>query len=308
MDRIPFKPAYDQDLVSYHEPLSMISESFKMCRTNIEFSMIDRELKNICVTSSAQAEGKTLVTANLAISYAQIGRRVLLVDADLRRPNVHRLFSLSNRRGLTTMLLNGTDQDDAMQITQIENLTILTSGPIPPNPAELLMSAAMDRLIVKTRQEYDMVLFDCPPVGAVTDAAILASKVDGTIFVVRAGKVERKQLQRATDLLKQVKAYSLGFVLNGINPNNDNHYQYYYKNEYQAQTSAKRAKQKSSKRSGKHRIQSRQPPEPKIRNVSMPQPESVYRLPDPEDQNPEQIRTSIRHDTKRKNQLDSEDD
>ena len=223
---------YDQDLVTHHDPLSQISEAFKITRTNIEFSSIDRELKTIAITSSNQAEGKTIAIANLAITYAQIGRKVLLIDSDLRRPAVHRLFGLTNRRGLTNVLLSGLPMQDFIQPTLTNNLTVLTSGPVPPNPAELLMSAAMARLIDAARQEYDLVLFDCPPVGAVTDAAIIATKVDGTLYVVRAGKVNRKQLQRASALLKQVKAHVLGYILNGITQDTDDYYYYYYQQYY----------------------------------------------------------------------------
>lgn len=308
MEKINMIPPYDQDLVIYHDPLSMISEAFKMCRTNIEFSAIDRELKSICVTSSTQSEGKSITIANLAIAFAQIGRRVLLVDADLRRPSVHKLFGLSNRRGLTTMLLAGIRPDDAMQATQIENLTVLTSGPIPPNPAELLMSATMTRFIERALQEYDLVMFDSPPVGAVTDAAILATKVDGMIFVIRAGKVERKQLQRSTELLKQVKANVLGYILNGINASNDDYYHYYYyRSSYTNEPNEKMAGRSGpAKKIKKSR---RQANEPLIRNVAMPHPDGGFGLPDYKPVEPNRYAGSGNQPQKKRSiHLESEDD
>ena len=308
MERINIIPPYNQDLVTFHDPLSMISEAFKMCRTNIEFSAIDRELKSICITSSLQSEGKSITITNLAITFAQIGRRVLLVDADLRRPSVHKLFGLSNRRGLTTMLLAGAKPDDAMQATQIENLTVLTSGPIPPNPAELLMSASMNRFIERVREEYDLVLFDSPPVGAVTDAAIIATKMDGTIFVIRAGKVERKQLQRSAELLKQVKANVLGYILNGINAGNDDYYHYYYyRGSYQNDSiDGKSAKTRPAKklRKSKQKIKT-----PSIRAVAMPHSDGGFGLPDYKPTSLNQYADIVRQPHKqRSNQLESEDD
>jgi capsular exopolysaccharide synthesis family protein len=219
---------YDADLVTHLDPLSLISEAFKIARTNIEFSSIDTALRTVAITSSNQSEGKTITICNLAIAYAQIGRKVLLIDADLRRPTIHKLFGLSNRRGLTNVLISGQPYAEYVQPTLTENLAVLTSGPVPPNPAELLMSISLARLLDRMKQDFDLILFDCPPIGAVTDAAIIATKVDGMIYVVRAGKVDRKQLQRASNLLKQVKARVLGYVLNGISPDTDDYYRYYY--------------------------------------------------------------------------------
>lgn len=230
---------YHPDMVTHHDALSHASEAFKITRTNVEFSSIDQPLRTLIVTSSNQAEGKTGVAANLAITYAQIGRKVLLIDADLRRPAVHRMFGLTNRRGLTNALIGGGSGEEYIQDTLTENLFVLTSGPIPPNPAELLMSESMNRLLAQVKPAYDLILFDCPPVGAVTDAAIMATKVDGVLFVVRAGKVDRRQLQRSAALLGQVKARVLGYVLNGISEQmEDAYYYYYYQQGYYAEDSA----------------------------------------------------------------------
>lgn len=222
----------DPDLIAHHDPLSKTAEAYKIARTNVEFAMLDKKLKTIAVTSAQQSEGKTVTIANLAISYAQAGRHILLIDADLRRPSVHRRFGLPNRQGLTTAIVRGSDPQACVQDSKIPNLSILTSGPIPPNPAEMLMSETLWRLIDELKPHYDMIFLDAPPVGVVTDAAIIATKVDGTIFVVRAGEIKKAQLTRATDLLKKVNAHVLGFILNGASKQTDDYYNYYYNNTY----------------------------------------------------------------------------
>lgn len=239
----------DPDLLAHHDPLSKIAEAYKIARTNVEFAMLDKKLKTIAVTSAQQAEGKTVTIANLAISYAQAGRRILLIDADLRRPSIHRRFGLSNRQGLTTAIVRGSEPQAFVQDSKIPNLSIMTSGPIPPNPAEMLMSETMWRLIDELKPHYDMIFLDASPVGVVTDAAIIATRVDGTIFIVRAGEIKKAQLTRATDLLKKVNAHVLGFILNGASKQTDDYYNYYYYNTYYYSnephpTDAKRAKKR----------------------------------------------------------------
>lgn len=238
----------DPDLLVHHDPLSKIAEAYKIARTNVEFTMLDNKLKTISVTSSQQGEGKTITLSNLAISYAQAGRRILLIDADLRRPSVHRRFGLSNRQGLTTAIVRGSEPEAFVQDSKIPNLFIMTSGPIPPNPAEMLMSETMWRLIDELKSHYDMIFIDASPVGVVTDAAIVATKVDGIIFVVRAGEIKKAQLTRATDLLKKVNAHILGFILNGASRQTDDYYAYYYNAYYYSgephPSDAKRAKRR----------------------------------------------------------------
>jgi capsular exopolysaccharide synthesis family protein len=222
---------YDPDLLAHLDPVSHVSESVKIIRTNIEFSSIDKPLKTIAVTSTSQSEGKTSIIANLAITYAQVGRRVLLIDSDLRRPMVHRLFGVSNRRGLTNVLVSGREYKEFVQETLTENLYVLTSGPIPPNPAEILMTTAFGNFIETVRQDFDMVFFDAPPIAVVTDAAIISTKVDGIVYIVKSGDVDRKQLQHASALLKQVKANVIGYILNGVKEDSENYY-YYYSSHY----------------------------------------------------------------------------
>lgn len=220
---------YNRSLVTYYDPLSIASEAFKIARTNIEFSSIDHKLKTIVITSSNQSEGKSTTLANLAISYAQIGRKILLVDADMRRPSIHKMFGIANRRGLTNALLNHNDLESIVIPTKTPGLDILTSGPIPPNPAELLMSESMTNLIEQAKLSYDLIMFDCAPVGAVTDAAIMSTKTDAVLFVVKAGHTDRHQLKRSASLLHQVNARVLGYILTGVSKKNNESYYYYAK-------------------------------------------------------------------------------
>ena len=242
-------PYLDQDLFTHHDPLSKVSEAYKMARTNIEFAMIDENLKTLNVTSTQQGEGKTITIANLAISYAQAGRKILLIDADLRRPSVHRRFGLSNRNGLTNAIVHGDQPELYIQDSRVPNLYIMTSGPIPPNPAEMLMSKTMWRLIEELKPQFDQIFIDGAPVGIVTDSAIISSRVDGTIFVVRAGAINKTQLRHATELLKKVNAKVLGFILNGTNKQTDDYYQYYYYQDSYGQES--QGNKGSKKKKGK---------------------------------------------------------
>lgn len=234
---------YSADLITHHDQLSAVSEAFKITRTNIEFSAVDRKIHSLMVTSSSQTEGKSVTIANLAIAYAQMGRRVLLLDADLRRPAIHRYFGYVNRRGLTNVLIGAGHYSEYILPTLTDNLSILPTGPIPPNPADLLMSQTMSDLLEALTAEYDLVLVDCPPVGVVTDAAIIATKVDGTMFVVRAGATKKAQLKRAASLLAQVNARVLGFVMIGVSKESEDYY-YYYAEDNSSGMSRKRSRRK----------------------------------------------------------------
>jgi len=202
-----------RSLVTVANPRSPISEAYRALRTNIQFSSIDRSLHSLLVTSTSPEEGKSTVLANLAVTFAEAGSQVILVDADLRRPSLHVLFGLSNQVGLTTAVL---DDGGALPIqdTPVPNLRLLTSGPLPPNPAELLGSQRMDRIIEGLRAMADYVLFDSPPIVAVTDAAVLGRRLDGVLLVVDAGKTKRDHARRAKALLEKVNAHLLGVVLN----------------------------------------------------------------------------------------------
>jgi capsular exopolysaccharide synthesis family protein len=199
-------------LVVASQPSSPAAEAYRQLRTNILFSSLDRPLRTLLVTSTTPEEGKSTTLANLAVTLAQAGSSVILADCDLRRPSLHTLFGASQAPGLTNVLLAGGDFP--LIETGIEGLQLLPAGPLPPNPAELVGSKRMTETMAQLRERADYVLFDSPPVIAVTDAAILATKVDAVLLVVRAGATKRDLAQRAKAQLEQVKAPLIGVVLN----------------------------------------------------------------------------------------------
>ncbi|EMT45983.1 tyrosine-protein kinase [Anoxybacillus flavithermus AK1] len=216
-----------RSLITKTNPKSPISEQYRTIRTNILFSVVDRPLRSLMVTSSAPAEGKSTTVSNLAVVFAQQGKKVLLVDSDLRKPTVHYTFRKDNHVGLTNVLTKQAPFQTAIKETDVDNLFVLTSGPIPPNPAELLGSSAMEELLAEAYKQFDLVLFDTPPVLAVTDAQILANQCDGTILVVHSGKTEIEAAQKAKELLLAAKGKLLGVVLNQKKQKESSYYYYY---------------------------------------------------------------------------------
>jgi len=216
-------------LITHLNPKSPIAEQYRTIRTNIDFSIADRNLRSLVVTSSGPGEGKSMTTANLAVVMAQQGRKVLLVDADLRKPTVHYTFRLVNTEGLSNLLTKRAKLTDVLTKTDVDNLYVITSGPIPPNPAELLSSRAMHELMTQALGIFDIIIFDTPPVLAVTDAQILSSQADGTVLVVASGKTEKDAALEAKDLLQKSQARILGVVLNR-QPIKNSRYYYYYGN------------------------------------------------------------------------------
>ncbi|MDQ0974600.1 capsular exopolysaccharide synthesis family protein [Neobacillus niacini] len=214
-------------LIASLDPKSPISEQYKTIRTNIQYSSVDKELKNIMVTSSGPAEGKSTTAANLAVVFSQLGKKVLLVDADLRKPTVHRAFGVNNLFGFTTVLTKQATLASSVLDTEEKDLYILTSGPIPPNPAELLGSKSMEQFIEEASEQFDYVIFDTPPLLAVADPQILANKVDASIFVVFSGKTEIDQAKKAKELLQNAQSKLVGVVLNHKEVKNNEYYYYY---------------------------------------------------------------------------------
>ena len=195
-----------REMITIENPKSPIAEAYRTLRTNIQFSDLDKTLKTILVTSSGPAEGKTTTISNLAVTMGQMNRKVLLIDCDLRKSDIHKKFNLSNKRGLTNVLAQKIHPSEIIQKTEIEGLDILTVGPVPPNPSELLGSQAMKDFLSEISKEYDRVLIDAPPIGVVTDAGVLASEVDGVILVVAAKEIPIEEVQRSKQLLENVKA------------------------------------------------------------------------------------------------------
>lgn len=215
-------------LISLVDPSSPVVEQYRTIRTNIQFaSSADQSVKTLVVTSSGPSEGKTLTSANLAIVFAQARQNVLLVDADMRKPTIHKTFQLSNEAGLSTALSTGVTPEKIAQKTVIENLSILTSGPKPPNPSELLGSEKMNQIVKEARKQFDIVIFDMPPVVTVTDAQVMASKVDGTLLVARENWTRKDALSQAKESLDLVQARILGVIYNGAKQDKDKAYYYY---------------------------------------------------------------------------------
>ena len=203
------------ELTASLHPRSAITEAYRTLRTNLEFASVDTPVRSLLVCSAKDGEGKTVTATNLAIVYAQAGRRVLLVDADLRKPQVHLAFDLANKVGLTTLLVvDGVRISDIAHATAQPNLSVLSTGPQPPNPAELLSSQRMNSFFRDAEAAYDLILVDSPPLLAFADAAILSSMVDVTLLVIDAERSRRRAVQQAPEILTRAGANVVGVVLN----------------------------------------------------------------------------------------------
>jgi capsular exopolysaccharide synthesis family protein len=217
------------ELVSAMRPSSEMAECYRALRTSMLLSSATSPPRTILITSALPQEGKTTTCLNTAIVLAQKGARVLVVDADLRRPGIHRTLGIRPTAGLSTVLAGQDKLESAiLPSAQSPSLFVLPAGPIPPHPAELLASAAVRELLERCRKEFDHVLIDSPPMLSVTDAAILAVEVDTTILVTRFGRTTRAAMRRSRDLLAQINAPVMGVVLNGVDLNSDDSYYYYY--------------------------------------------------------------------------------
>ncbi|MGD2206541.1 MAG: polysaccharide biosynthesis tyrosine autokinase [Anaerolineae bacterium] len=217
-------------LMPVQKPQSLIAEAYRTLRTNIQVSSVDNPLRTLVVTSPGPFDGKSTTTANLGVVMAQAGKSVILVDADLRRSVLHRIFHLPNEGGLTRVLVEDEPTLDGwLQETEIDNLRVLTSGPLPPNPSELLGSQKMRSLIEQLTNEADVVIFDTPPVLPVTDASVLAIQANGVLLVTDAGKTRRGAVRQAVESLKQVGANILGTVLNRVALQKSEYHYYYQK-------------------------------------------------------------------------------
>jgi capsular exopolysaccharide synthesis family protein len=222
---------------------SPTSEAYRVLRTAIQFSVVDKKNSILLMTSGVPAEGKSTTAGNLAIVLAQAGNNVLLLDGDLRRPSQHDIFNLPNKRGVTSLLLklNVDDSEievrnlveDTVQPTQVEGLQIMTCGPVPPNPSELLGSTKMRRLLEVLDKQYDFVILDSPPVLSVTDAAVLSALAGTTLVVVRANKSRKDEFKQVVERLEDVNANLAGAVLNSLKSGSEGHnFYYYYRDPY----------------------------------------------------------------------------
>lgn len=222
-------------LITQHDKKSPVSEAYRAIRTNLQFAGAGKQLQLISFTSATPSEGKSTTISNLSIVMAQDGKHVLLIDCDMRKPVQHKNFELPNR-GLSNCIATGAELDKVIQKEVFPNLDILPSGPVPPNPSELLGSDKMNEILEAVKEQYDFILLDMPPVLPVTDAAVMASKVDGVILVLSAGDISPEEAQRAKAQLEQGGANILGVILNKVPTQhrygyNYNYYYYYYYDE-----------------------------------------------------------------------------
>ena len=208
------------------DPKSYYAEAFRTIKTNIKYSSADKHKKVLLVTSTEAGEGKSTISSNLALSLSQDNKKVIIIDGDLRKPSVHKQFGISGSVGLTELLIGEKSINDIKHKVN-PYLDAVTSGHIPPNPAELLASEEMEKLIEKLREEYDYVIIDTNPIGLVADAQILSSKVDGVILVARYEKTKKENLLSCKKMIDQVGGNTLGGVLNGIDEKRGKYYYYY---------------------------------------------------------------------------------
>jgi protein-tyrosine kinase len=220
-------------LIADTEPKSAAAEAYRTLRTNIQFAGLDRPCRTIVITSATPAEGKTTTAANFGVVCAQAGSRVCLVDADLRKPSLHRVFRMDNQRGLTTALLEGKTLADVAAPTVVPGLSVVVSGPLPPNHAELSASKRIRDLLEAAARDFDLVICDTPPVLSVSDAVALAAQCDGVILVVRVGGTSSGVVRRAAEQIDAVKGRILGVLLNRADMRRDGYYVEYHR-YYQA--------------------------------------------------------------------------
>jgi Mrp family chromosome partitioning ATPase len=238
-------------LVTISQPGSAVAEAFRALRVNLRFAALDKTVTKLVVTSASATEGKSFVAANLAVTMAQSGYSVILIDADMRRPTQHKVFGLENESGLSALIV-GSGKDEAQsggkpgvggaldlfseatpgdnglhgQETPVDGLHIITSGPVPPNPADLLASSRMEALIEQLESQADILIFDAPPVLAVIDAVVLATQADGVLLVSEFGRTRYAAVREAANRLRRVDANLLGFVLNRVSPRSGGYYAY----------------------------------------------------------------------------------
>lgn len=220
------QPVEAVNLFSVNNPTGIVTEQVKTIRTNISFTQESQSLKTIMLTSTLTGEGKSTVAANLAVEFAQTGKKTVILDTDLRRSTVDKTFRLrSTEKGLTSYLIHRYDNlTDITHETEVDNLFAIPSGPTPPNPAELIASEGMKKVLEELKSEYDIVIVDAPPLLAVTDSRILANMVDGVVFVVRQNVAAKQGVKEAKEALDNAKANVLGFILNDVESDGNNGY------------------------------------------------------------------------------------
>jgi capsular exopolysaccharide synthesis family protein len=218
----------DPCVVTQHDPKSPVSEAYRSLRTNFQFATLQHEPKSIMVTSSVPGEGKTTTAANFAVTLADLGKRVVLVDTDLRRPNVHHVMKMPREKGLADVLRGQVSLEEVVRPTAAENLWMISSGRVPPNPSELIGSQTMTQVMEALKERFDVVVCDAPSTLVVTDPVVLATRVDTILLVVAAARARRETIQRALKVLESTNTPISGVVLNGIKATSRHYYYYYY--------------------------------------------------------------------------------
>jgi tyrosine-protein kinase Etk/Wzc len=234
-------------LVTHFDPKSTVAESYRTLRTNIQFLSPDNPVKSLVVSSPGPRDGKTTTISNLAITFANLGKKTLLIDGDLRKPMLSKIFKIASKPGLVDLILNDLPYEEVIRETKIQNLNLVMSGGIPPNPSELLGSRKLSDFLSEMENRFDIILMDSPPIIAVTDASILSKVTDGILFVVRAGNTDIRILERSVELLKQVKGNIVGAVLNEVNFSSGYGSYYYYYNYYYYYSDGEKKKKRSRK-------------------------------------------------------------
>lgn len=222
----------DVGLVAADDPKSPAAEAFRTLRANLQFIGLGEAVRVLLFTSAGPRDGKSFVTSNLAWVLAQTGRRILLIDADMRRPTMHKIFRTSNLHGLSTVLAGAVTWQEAVQPTRARGLSVLPGGPIPPNPAELLSTPRMLQILQEAREGHDLVFVDAPPVLAVADTVEVAPHVDGVILVIRSGHTVNELAKQAKEALDHARARCLGVVLNDLQERHGGYYYYRYRYDY----------------------------------------------------------------------------
>lgn len=220
-------------LVVDKQPRATVSEQFRTIRTNIMYSSVTTDIRSVLFTSDLAGSGKSTVAVNIAVAYAQAGKKTLLLDADLRRPTSHETFRVGNREGLSTLIVNDMPIREVIKGTEFELLDLITSGPVPPNPAELLSTPKINAIMLRLMTHYEMIIIDSPPILSVTDAQLLSKNANGVVLVTNVEENNRDRLNEAKDLLNKAGANILGIVLNGRTAEykRDGHHYYYQESE-----------------------------------------------------------------------------
>lgn len=215
-------PLYVED-----KPKSIVSEKLRGIRSNIMFSNAE-EIKSVLITSEKTAAGKSIVSANIAITYAQAGYKTLIIDGDMRKPTQHYHFETSNYDGLSNLIIGKSEFDKAIRATRVDNLDLLTSGPVPPNPSELIASKNFRKIFEVLQDEYDFILIDTPPIVSVTDAQVFLQYVPNCVMVIDAQKNNKNEVKKAKQLIEQADGHVIGAVLNKTAEEKSSNYYYYY--------------------------------------------------------------------------------